>query len=54
MSDAGAAKKRFVELPTPIIIELELKVGDNWHPLLHKDSWLVPEEEYLKLIGRPN
>lgn len=45
---------KFKELPTPLIIELGIVVQPHWRPLPDRDSWLVPAEEYEKVLGRIN
>jgi hypothetical protein len=47
-------KKGYTFLSTLLVIEFELLPGDDWIAVPSRDGWLIPEEEYLRLVGRPN
>jgi hypothetical protein len=46
--------KRFRQLDTLYIVENEIVVQAHWRAMPNMDAWLVPDEEYRKLIGWVN
>jgi hypothetical protein len=47
-------KIKYKLLPILVVIEMDIRIQDHWIARPQQDGWLVPEEEYDKILGRPN
>jgi hypothetical protein len=45
---------KYIEMPTPLVLDMHLLPGDNWIAKPGCDARLVPEAEYEKIVGRVN